>query len=144
MSPLVSFCFGAKEYKLGVQLRKITNRFVFAIGVIFAVTLFFGAEVYAHIFVKETEIIALVVHGFKLFAPVFLIQGFNTIGSMYFTSCGMAKESAVISSARGLVILLISIFVFAALWGLDGIWLTAPVTELLTLGITMYYSRKGL
>ena len=34
--------------------------------------------------------------------------------------------------------------VFAALWGLDGIWLTAPVTELLTLGITMYYSRKGL
>ena len=144
MSPLVSFCFGAKEYKLGVQLRKITNRFVLAIGVIFAVTLFFGAEIYAHIFVKESEIIALVVHGFKLFAPVFLIQGFNTIGSMYFTSCGMAKESAVISSARGLVILLISIFVFAALWGLDGIWLTAPVTELLTLGITMYYSRKGL
>ena len=142
MSPLVSFCFGAKEYKLGVQLRKITNRFVFAIGVIFAVTLFFGAEIYAHIFVKESEIIELVVHGFKLFAPVFLLQGFNTIGSMYFTSCGMAKESAVISSARGLVILLISIFVFAALWGLDGIWLTAPVTELLTLGITVYYSRK--
>lgn len=142
MSPLVSFCFGAKEFRLGVQLRKITNRFVFSIGLIFAITLFFGAEVYARIFVRETEIISMVVHGFKLFAPIFLLQGFNLIGSMYFTSCGMAKESAVISSARGLVILLISIFVFSALWGLNGIWLTAPATELLTLGITEYFVFK--
>ena len=142
MCPLVSFCFGAKEFKLCVQFRKITNCFVFGFGVVFAVTLFFGAEIYAHVFVKESEIIGMVVHGFKLFAPIFLLQGFNLIASMYFTSCGMAKESAVISSARGLVILLISIFVFSALWGLDGIWLTAPITELLTLGITVYFSRK--
>ncbi|MBQ5998909.1 MAG: MATE family efflux transporter [Treponema sp.] len=139
MTPLISFCFGAKEFKLCTSLRKITNKFVFAFGVIFAVTLFFGAKVYAQIFVKEEEIIVLIVHGFKLFAPVFLLQGFNLIGSMYFTSCGMAKESAVISSARGLVILLITIFVFSALWGLNGIWLTAPITELLTLGISIYF-----
>lgn len=104
---------------------------------IFAVVLFFGSETYARIFVKEGAVIGMVTHGLKLFVPVFLLQGFNMIGSMYFTSCGMAKESAIISSARGIVILLITIFVFSALWGLNGIWLTAPATELLTLGITV-------
>jgi len=142
MCPLVSFCFGAKEVKLCRHLRKITNRFIFALGVIFAAGLFFGAEVYARIFVKEGAVIGMVTHGLKLFVPVFLLQGFNMIGSMYFTSCGMAKESAIISSARGIVILLITIFVFSALWGLNGIWLTAPVTELLTLGITVYFTGK--
>ena len=142
MCPLVSFCFGAKEAKLCRDLRKITNRFIFAFGVIFAVVLFFGSETYARIFVKEGAVIGMVTHGLKLFVPVFLLQGFNMIASMYFTSCGMAKESAIISSARGIVILLISIFAFSALWGLDGIWLTAPATELLTLGITVYFSGK--
>jgi Na+-driven multidrug efflux pump len=142
MCPLVSFCFGAKEVKLCRDLRKITNRFIFALGVIFAAGLFFGSETYARIFVKEGAVIGMVTHGLKLFVPVFLLQGFNMIASMYFTSCGMAKESAIISSARGIVILLISIFVFSALWGLDGIWLTAPATELLTLGITVYFSGK--
>ena len=142
MTPLVSFCFGAKEVGLCHELRKITNRFVFAFGVVFALVLFLATEQYAHIFVKESKIISMVVHGFKLFAPVFLLQGFNLIASMYFTSCGMAKESAIISSARGIVILLISIFAFSALWGLDGIWLTSPATELLTLGITMHFIGK--
>ena len=139
MCPLVSFCFGAKEVKLCRDLRKITNRFIFAFGLIFAAGLFFGAESYARIFVNEGQVIGMVTHGLKIFVPVFLLQGFNMIGSMYFTSCGMAKESAIISSARGIVILLITIFVFSALWGLNGIWLTAPATELLTLGITMHF-----
>ncbi|MCR5290177.1 MAG: MATE family efflux transporter [Treponema sp.] len=143
MCPLVSFCFGAKEENLCRDLRKITNRFIFVFGVIFAAGLFFGAEIYARIFVKEGQVIGMVTHGLKIFVPVFLLQGFNMIGSMYFTSCGMAKESAIISAARGIVILLITIFVFSALWGLDGIWLTAPVTEAITLGISMYFiSRK--
>lgn len=144
MCPLVSFCFGAKEVKLCRDLRKITNRFIFAFGLIFAAGLFFGAESYARIFVNEGQVIGMVTHGLKIFVPVFLLQGFNMIGSMYFTSCGMAKESAIISSARGIVILLITIFVFSALWGLTGIWLTAPATEAITLGITMHFIGRKL
>ena len=129
----------AKEVKLCRHLRKITNRFIFAFGLIFAAGLFFGAEIYARIFVKKGAVIGMITHGLKLFVPVFLLQGFNMIGSMYFTSCGMAKESAIISSARGIVILIITIFVFSALWGLDGIWLTAPATEAFTVGITLHF-----
>ena len=143
MSPLVSFCFGAKESKLCVDLRKITNRIVFGVGAVFAVVLFFGGRFYCSVFVDDTEIINMVSRGFKIFALEFLLQGFNVAGSMYFTSIKCPKQSAVIAFLRGIFILLITIFVFPALWGMDGIWLTSPVTEILTLAATVIFCAKS-
>ena len=48
----------------------------------------------------------------------------------------------MISSARGLVILLAAIFVLPALFGMNGVWLTSPATEILTLAITLFYLKK--
>ncbi|HCC37199.1 MAG TPA: MATE family efflux transporter, partial [Treponema sp.] len=62
--------------------------------------------------------------------------------SFYFTSIGKAMESAVISSARGLIILLICIFVFPPLFGMTGVWLAAPVTEALTLFLSLIFIMK--
>ena len=89
MSPLVSFCFGAKEKKLCIDLR------------------------------------------------------INVAGSMYFTSISCPKQSAVIAFLRGIFILLITIFVFPTIWGMDGIWLTSPFTEILTLTVTVIFSIKS-
>ena len=143
MSPLVSFCFGAKEKNLCIDLRKITNRIVFGVGVVFAVTLFCGGRLYCSFFVKDLEIINMVSRGFKIFALEFLLQGFNVAGSMYFTSISCPKQSAVIAFLRGIFILLITIFVFPSIWGMDGIWLTSPVTEVITLAATVIFCIKS-
>ena len=143
MAPLVSFCFGAKEKKLCIDLRKITNRIVFCVGVVFAITLFFGGRFYCSIFVDDTQIINMVSRGFKIFALEFLLQGFNLAGSMYFTSISCPKQSAVIAFLRGILILLITIFVFPSIWGMDGIWLTAPVTETLTLTAALIFCAQS-
>lgn len=143
MSPLVSFCFGAKEKKLCINLIKITNRIVFGVGTVFAVTLFFGGKFYCSIFIDDAQIINMVSRGFKIFALEFLLQGFNVAGSMYFTSINCPKQSAVIAFLRGIFILLITIFVFPSLWGMDGIWLTSPVTEIITLAATVFFCIKS-
>ena len=62
----------------------------------------------------------------------FLLMGFNIIASVYLTSCGRALPSAVISIARGIVILLICIFTLPMIFGMRGIWLAGPVTEMLS------------
>lgn len=97
---------------------------------------------YSGIFVKNDEIANMVRSGMIIFMISFLFSGINTIGSFYFTSIGKAKESAVISSMRGLVVLLICIIVLPILFGMTGIWLAAPVTELLTLFITVTFISK--
>ena len=64
------------------------------------------------------------------------------IDSMYFTGCGDALSSAIISSLRGLVLLLVFTFIFPAMWGMMGVWLVTPVTETLTAIVSIILIRK--
>ena len=137
--PLVSFVFGAKEYALAVKIRKITNVLLAGTGLVFALVLFFGAEVYAGMFVKEDNVRNMICYGIRIFCGTFVISGYNVVGSMYFTSCTKAFESALISSLRGLVLLLAATFTFPALWGLTGLWLISPAVEALSACVTAYF-----
>ena len=69
-------------------------------------------------------------------------MGYNIITSMYFTSCGKAFPSALGSVMRGIVFLLICIFVLPELFGMRGIWLSAPVTEVLSMILTTVLLRR--
>ena len=103
-SPLISFTYGAKEKELATEIRKITNRFVFATGVLVIFVMWIGAGAYSNLFVKSDTVKEMVQSGMKIFLFSFLFSGINAITSFYFTSIGKAKESAIISSARGLVL----------------------------------------
>lgn len=80
--------------------------------------------------------------GVMIYGVSFLFAGVNTISSFYFTSISKAMESAIISSARGLVILLICIFTLPPLLGMTGVWLVAPITELFTLILSFTFIIK--
>ncbi len=80
--------------------------------------------------------------GMAIFMVSFFFSGINSIASFYFTATGRAFESAVISFSRGLVILLICVFVLPALFGMTGVWLAAPVTEAVTLVITGFFLKR--
>lgn len=136
---LISFTYGAGEMKLAEDIRKKTSLFTLGVGVVFTVAMILLAAPYCGMFLKEAEVRKLAVRGIYIFVASLLISGYNAIASFFFTSIGRAKESAVISSARGLVVLLICIFVLPRFWGMDGIWMAAPLTEALTFLISRFY-----
>jgi putative MATE family efflux protein len=138
-SPLISFTYGAGEKLLAGSLRKITNIFVLAAGTMFFLCVLIGSAWYSRIFVESESINQMIHRGMPIFALSFLFAGINIITSFYFTSIGKAKESAAISSARGLVILLICIFVLPPILGMTGVWLAAPITELATLLLSLIF-----
>jgi Na+-driven multidrug efflux pump len=135
-SPLISVSFGAGKKLLAQSLRKITNLMVLAAGIIFFLFVLIASGWYGRIFVESEAVHQMIRSGMPIFALSFLFAGINVITSFYFTSIGKAKESAAISSARGLVILLIAIFTLPPLLGMTGVWLAAPITEILTLVIS--------
>lgn len=141
-SPLISFTYGAKEHLLAAKLRRITNFMVLISGAVVLLFVFCGSEWYSSLFVKSDVVEQMVNSGVVIFAVSFLFSGINTISSFYFTSIGKAKESAIISSARGLVILLICIFTLPSLLGIIGVWLVAPITEALTLLLSLFFICK--
>lgn len=141
-SPLISFCYGAQEKTLARRIRRSTSGMVFVIGVLIFLLMTMLSGWYGGLFVKNVPVQEMVKSGLSLFMVSFFFSGINAITSFYFTSTGKAFESAVISSARGLVILLICIFALPAFLGMRGVWLAAPVTEGITFGISVYYILK--
>ena len=140
--PLVSFAYGAGDAALARDIRKKTNQFVLGAGIAMILLLLFAGESYSRMFVKSEVVKHMVLAGTRIFMVSFLFCGVNQICSFYFTSIGKAKESAVISSSRGLVFLLIGIFTLPTWFGMTGIWLVAPVTELFTWFICIFYVYK--
>lgn len=141
-SPLVSFCFGAHRPALAGVLRRTAARLVTCTGAAFFCLTSAFAMPYGRLFVQSAPVLRLIGQGAGIFALSFLLSGFNAIASFYFTAAGRAAESAVISLARGLVLLLGCILLLPAMWGMTGIWLAAPVTEALTLLLSLGFLRR--
>lgn len=142
LTTLVSVCWGAEEQKTAMQLRIMTNKILFGIGALFAVFFLVLGRRYAGIFGCSSSVMDMVSAGFRFYAVTFLIMGYDVINSMYFTSCGDALSSALISSLRGIILLLAFTFIFPAIWGMTGVWMAAPATEALTAIVSIWLIAK--
>lgn len=141
-SPLISFCVGAGRLALAGRLRRVTARLATGAGAaLFCLTWAFAVPC-GRLFVRSGPVLELIGQGAGLFALSFLLSGFNALTSFYFTAAGRAAESAAISLARGLVVLLGCILLLPRLWGMTGVWLAAPVTEGLTLLLSLGCLRR--
>lgn len=142
ITPLVSMCWGAQEKETAMDLRIITNNILFVIGFLFAVIFFFFGNMYAGIFGCSSQVVDMVASGFRVYVITFFIMGYDVINSMYFTSCGDAKSSALISALRGVVLLLAFTLILPAFLGMTGVWLAAPCTEALTAIVSLLLITK--
>ncbi len=142
LTTLVSISWGAREWKTAMELRRITNRLLFVIGALFAVCFWVLGRNYAGLFGCSDSVGNMIAAGFRFCSVTFLIMGYDVTNSMYFTSCGDALSSAIISALRGIVLLLTFLLLFPALWGMTGVWAAAPATESLTAIVSAFLIGK--
>ena len=140
--PLISICRGAKEPEAAYDIRKMTNRILFVIGFLIAGIFFLTGRSYAGLFGCSSNVADMVASGFRIYAVTFLVMGYDVINSMYFTSCGDAKSSALISALRGIVLLLGFTLILPAIYGMTGVWMSAPCTETLTAIVSVCLIRR--
>lgn len=142
ISPLASICWGANEKSTAIEIRKIANRILFVIGIMVAVGFFASGEYYAKLFGCSNSVADMVAAGFRIYAVTFLVMGYDVINSMYFTSCGDAKSSALISSLRGIVLLLAFTLILPAIFGMTGVRMASPCSETLTAVVSLFLIGK--
>lgn len=86
----------------------------------------------AKIFVSYSQpLTEMTVHGFRIFSLSFFFMGFAIFGSGFFTALNNGLVSALISFLRTLVFQLLAVLLLPKLFGLDGIWLSVVVAEIM-------------
>ena len=84
----------------------------------------------------------MTVMGFRIYCFVFLINGCNIFGSSFFTALNNGPISAAISFLRTLVFQLSAVLLLPMILGINGIWSSVAVAELLTMCVTITFFIK--
>ncbi len=143
VQPLLCSLHGKKDVNGQKYLLRlsIVSAFVLAAGIYAAMYLYtpdlvtvFNSDGHA-----EFQLIAKQgIRRYFLFMP---FMGVNALLSVFFMSCELPALSQLISLLRGAVLVIPIAFLFFALKSMSGIWLTVPISEVLTAatGAVIYY-----
>jgi putative MATE family efflux protein len=145
IASIVSYNYGAKKLDRVKKIIIFSAKIVIGIGVMTFGTLFFFGENLVSIFVaSEKEVLEIAVAGSKIYAFAFLLNGLNILCSSYFTSIGYAKESIIIAGLRGLVFITLGISILPRILGINGVWLTIPLAEVMTVIVCIILIKRYL
>lgn len=145
-APIYGFHDGAQNHK---ELQSLLRKSLIMVG-IFAVTMVGAGLLLAKplslLFVGyDSNLVALTVSGFKIFAISFLFMGFAIFGSGLFTALNDGVISAIISFLRTLVFQIAAVLILPLPFGIDGIWWSIVVAELMAVVffvIFLFIKRK--
>ena len=87
----------------------------------------------------DEELFAMTKHAFRIFAFSFLLSGANIFASSFFTALNDGAVSAAISFLRTLVFQVFSVLLLPLVLGLDGIWYSISVAELLAFAVSLIF-----
>lgn len=131
-SPVVGYHLGAENYE---ELKSLLKKSGVIISLCSLAMLGLGmvlAQPLAQLFVGyDPALYRLTVHGFYIFDVSFLFVGFAIFFSGFFTALNDGLTSAVISFLRTLVFQIAAVLLLPLIWGIDGIWWSIVVAELM-------------
>ena len=143
-APIIGFNYGAENKQ---ELKSIYNKSIKLLGIC-AVVLTIFAELFARplssIFVSyDEELLNITVNALRIFAISYIFCWFNIFASSFFTALNNGLVSAIISFVRTLVFELAMIYLLPMILGLNGIWISVVVAEILALMLSIVFIIKN-
>lgn len=143
ISPIISYHFGAENYDELKKIYRVALKTIAVMSIITFCAAFPLAKPIALLFADNSEAVtSMAVRGMFIFATAFLLMGFNLFASGFFTALNDGKTSAVLSLFRTLVFLVVPMLILPILFGVDGVWISMPVAEVLGALLSIFYFRK--
>ena len=139
-APVIGYQYGAGYHEeLGSLLRKS----LLLIGIVSLCMLGLGqglAVPLSRIFVGYDEgLFELTRRGFAIYSFSFLFSGMAIYGSSFFTALNNGLVSAVIAFLRTLVFQVAAVMLLPLIWGIDGIWVSIVIAELMAAAVTALF-----
>ena len=140
--PIISYNFGA-----GKKTRMLdTLRFAYLVAFAFCMIGLISFELIPgplfKLFDASDEMIAIGTRALRIIAITFLMMWYCVITGSFFQALGKALYSLYVSAARQLVVLLPAAYILAKIGGLQLIWWSFPIAELMSVAITLVCRKR--
>lgn len=137
--PVMSYNYGAGRYERLLNIVRFVARGNLIVGII----IFLFLQFYGHLAIdlffnsNHSHVLSIAQNGLRIFSFVFLVNGINILITSFFTSIGNALGSIIIALLRGVVFLAVGMLILPSIFGVNGVWTTIVVSELLTLCVAV-------
>ena len=134
ITPIIGYHYGARDLNEQRSLLRKSLTLIAVAGVLMTTVAEVFAEPLACIFVGYDEnLTELTIKAMRLYFPAMLICGWNMFASALFTGLNNGVVSAVAAFARTLGFELICVWLIPLFLGINGIWISWGIAELLSL-----------
>jgi len=142
--PIISYNYSAGNYKRVRETLNLAVRY----ATVLSVTAFIIGEVFPHwiilMFNNNEELIAKGVPAMRIFMMMLPAVGFQVIASNYFQSTGKVYLATTMTLTRQVLFLLPLLFIFPRIFGLNGIWISTPISDGLNAVFVFYILRRSV
>ena len=132
MQPIAGYNYGAKAYDRVTKVLKITIALATGVTTLAFVIGEFCPEVVARIFTSDEQMIEMAVVGMRYNCVLFPIVGFQMVTGNFFQSIAQPGKSIFLSLSRQLLFLVPFIIIVPHFWGINGVWVSLPASDLVS------------
>jgi len=146
--PIIGYNYGARQYnrvKEAVKSALTLATIILVIG--FLISRLFPQSIIGLFNSTDMELLQVGTRGLSIFLLFIPVVGFQIVSSGYFQAVGKAKQATVLSLSRQVLLFIPALLIFPIFWGLDGIWMAAPFSDLgsaLIAATWLYYELRQL
>ena len=137
MQPIASYNYGAGKGKRVKEVYWLSVKCATAVCLAAFVVSEFLPGPAVSMFTNDPTLKGLAVHGMRMMNFLFPIIGFQIISTNLFQCLGMVKKSVFLSLSRQLIFLLPALYLLPLAFGIEGVWLSYPVSDVLAFTCTV-------
>ena len=142
--PLVSQCYGKNEMAGARKLLLLGCGTALGLAALLYGVVFGYTDALAAIFNSENSaLMAEFAHsGMRIYFVGYFFAGCNIVAAGYLGAVNRPAEASITSLCRGMVAIVVCSLVLSALFGMNGVWAAFPVSEAITLALTVFLLKR--
>jgi putative MATE family efflux protein len=142
--PILGYNFSAGNYKRVKDTLMLTIKY----ATILSVAAFIIGEVFPYwiilVFNNNSELIVKGVPAMRIFMLMLPAVGFQVVASNYFQSTGKVYLATMMTLTRQVLFLLPLLWFMPQIFGLNGVWISAPISDSLNAVFVFYLLRRSI
>lgn len=145
--PLVSQCYGKNEMAGARKLLLLGCGTALGLAALLYGVVFGYTDALTALFNSENSaLMAEFAHsGMRIYFVGYFFAGCNIVAAGYLGAVNRPAEASITSLCRGMAAIVVCSLVLSALFGMNGVWAAFPVSEAITLALTVFLlKRKGI
>ena len=142
--PLVSQCYGKNEMAGARKLLLLGCGTALGLAALLYGVVFGYTDALTALFNSENSaLMAAFAHsGMRIYFVGYFFAGCNIVAAGYLGAVNRPAEASITSLCRGMVAIVVCSLVLSALFGMNGVWAAFPVSEAITLALTVFLLNR--